>query len=56
MIMATRAQETVGDDFYNWLVEIGAIVDGKFTDCRGYIRPTDAMCPGAFDPNAQPTL
>ena len=56
MIMATRAQETVGDDFYNWLVKIGAIVDGKFTDCRGYIRPTDAMCPGAYDPNAQPTL
>ena len=56
LVTATRNNSLVGDDFYNWLVKIGAIVDGKFTDCRGYIRPTDAMCPGAYDPNAQPTL
>ena len=56
LVTATRNNSLIGDDFYNWLVEIGAIVDGKFTDCRGYIRPTDAMCPGAYDPNAQPTL
>jgi hypothetical protein len=56
LVTATRNNSLVGDDFYNWLVKIGAIVDGKFTDCRGYIRPTDAMCPGSYDPNAQPTL
>ena len=57
MIAATKANSKIGDDFYNWLVQIGAIVNGQFTDCRGYLRPTDAMCPGAYDPNAtQPTL
>ena len=58
MITATKeANSNIGDDFYNWLVQIGAIVNGQFTDCRGYLRPTDAMCPGAYDPNAtQPTL
>lgn len=57
MIAATKANSKIGDDFYNWLVQIGAIVNGQFTDCRGYLRPKDAMCPGAYDPNAtQPTL
>lgn len=57
MIAATTANLNIGDDFYNWLVQIGAIVNGQFTDCRGYLRPTDAMCPGAYDPSAtKPTL
>ena len=52
MIAATKANSKIGEDFYNWLVEIGAIVNGQFTDCRGYLRPTDKMCPGAYDPFA----
>ena len=52
MVTATRSNTLIGNDFYNWLVEIGAIVDGQFTDCRGYLRATDKMCPGAYDPFA----
>ena len=52
MIAATTANSKIGDDFYNWLVEIGAIVEGQFTDCRGYLRAKDKMCPGAYDPFA----
>lgn len=52
MVAATKANTLIGNDFYNWLVEIGAIVDGKFTDCRGYLRASDKMCPGAYDPFA----
>ena len=56
MVDATKANSLVGDSFHDWLVEIGAIVNGQFTDCRGYIRPATNMRPGAYDPNAQPTL
>jgi hypothetical protein len=52
MIAATKANSKIGDDFYNWLVEIGAIVNGQFTDCRGYLRAENKMCPGAYDPFA----
>ena len=52
MVAATKANTLIGDSFHDWLVEIGAIVDGKFTDCRGYLRAADKMCPGAYDPFA----
>ena len=52
MVAATQANDSIKDEFYKWLVEIGAIVDGKFTDCRGYLRAADKMCPGAYDPFA----
>lgn len=52
MIAATKANTLIGDSFHDWLVEIGAIVNGQFTDCRGYLRATDKMCPGAYDPFA----
>ena len=52
MVDATKANDSIKDEFYKWLVEIGAIVNGQFTDCRGYLRPKDAMCPGAYDPFA----
>ena len=52
MVAATQANDSIKDEFYNWLVEIGAIVDGQFTDCRGYLRAADKMCPGAYDPFA----
>ena len=52
MIAATKANSLVGDSFHDWLVEIGAIVNGQFTDCRGYLRAKDKMCPGAYDPFA----
>lgn len=50
MVAATKANTLIGDSFHDWLVEIGAIVDGKFTDCRGWLRAADKMCPGAYDP------
>lgn len=50
MVAATQANDNIGDEFYKWLVDIGAIVDGQFTDCRGYLRGSDKMCPGAYDP------
>ena len=53
MVAATKANTLIGDSFHDWLVEIGAIVEGQFTDCRGYLRPTDKMCPGAYDPFAE---
>ena len=52
MIAATKANSLVGDSFHDWLVEIGAIVNGQFADCRGYYRQSDKMCPGAYDPFA----
>jgi hypothetical protein len=52
MVAATKANTLIGNSFHDWLVEIGAIVDGQFTDCRGYLRATDKMCPGAYDPFA----
>ncbi len=52
VVAATKANSIIGDDFYNWLVKIGAIVNGQFTDCRGYLRQADKMCPGAYDPFA----
>ncbi len=52
MVAATQANDSIKDEFYNWLVEIGAIVNGQFTDCRGYLRAADKMCPGAYDPFA----
>ena len=52
MVAATKANTLIGDSFHDWLVEIGAIVDGQFTDCRGYLRAADKMCPGAYDPFA----
>ena len=52
MVAATKANTLIGDSFHDWLVEIGAIVNGQFTDCRGYLRATDKMCPGAYDPFA----
>jgi hypothetical protein len=52
MLAATKANTLIGDSFHDWLVEIGAIVDGQFTDCRGYLRAADKMCPGAYDPFA----
>ena len=52
LVAATKANSKIGNAFHDWLVKIGAIVNGQFTDCRGYIRPTDGMCPGAYDPNA----
>lgn len=56
MIAATTANSKIDDDFYNWLVEIGAIVNGQFTDCRGYLRAADKMCPGAYDPFAKSSV
>ena len=53
LVAATKANSKIGDDFYNWLVQIGAIVNGQFTDCRGLLRPAAGVCPGAYDPNAQ---
>ena len=53
LVAATKANSKIGDDFYNWLVKIGAIKNGTFTDCRGLLRPSGGMCPGAYDPNAQ---
>ena len=50
MVAATKANTLIGNSFHDWLVEIGAIVNGQFTDCRGYLRATDKMCPGAYDP------
>lgn len=52
MVAATKANTLIGDSFHDWLVEIGAIVNGQFTDCRGYLREADKMCPGAYDPFA----
>ena len=52
MVAATQANDSIKDEFYKWLVEIGAIVNGQFTDCRGYLRAADKMCPGAYDPFA----
>ena len=52
MVAATKANTLIGDSFHDWLVEIGAIVNGQFTDCRGYLRAADKMCPGAYDPFA----
>ena len=52
MVAATKANKLIGDSFHDWLVEIGAIVNGQFTDCRGYLRAADKMCPGAYDPFA----
>jgi hypothetical protein len=52
MVAATKANTLISDSFHDWLVEIGAIVNGQFTDCRGYLRATDKMCPGAYDPFA----
>ena len=57
MVAATKANTLIGDSFHDWLVEIGAIVyngsgdivNGQFTDCRGYLRAADKMCPGAYD-------
>jgi len=51
-LVAATKPDTFGEDFYDWLVEIGAIVNGQFTDCRGWLRPAESMCPGAYDPNA----
>ena len=50
MVAATQANDIIKNEFYEWLVDIGAIVDGQFTDCRGYLRGSDKMCPGAYDP------
>ena len=52
MVAATKANTLIGNSFHDWLVEIGAIVNGQFTDCRGYLRAADKMCPGAYDPFA----
>ena len=52
MVQTVKANSLIGDDFYDWLVEIGAIVNDQFTDCRGWLRPAESMCPGAYDPNA----
>ena len=60
MVAATKANTLIGNSFHDWLVEIGAIVyndsgdivNGQFKDCRGYLRATDKMCPGAYDPFA----
>ena len=52
MIAATKANTLIGNSFHDWLVEIGSIVNGQFTDCRGYLRGSDKMCPGAYDPFA----
>lgn len=52
MVKTVKANSLIGDDFYNWLVEIGAIVNDQFTDCRGWLRPAESMSPGAYDPNA----
>lgn len=52
MLKASKGNDLIGDDFYDWLVEIGAIVNGQFTDCRGFLRVADKMCPGAYDPFA----
>ena len=52
MVNAIKGNNLVGEDFHDWLVEIGAIVNGQFTDCRGYHRQSDRMCPGAYDPFA----
>ncbi len=52
MTDALKANPLVGDDFYSWLSSIGAVADGRFTDCRGYLRPSGSMCPGAYDPEA----
>lgn len=54
MISAVKANPLIGDDFYNWLESIGAVANGRFTDCRGYLRPAGSMCPGAYDPDATP--